>query len=122
MRSQPVRHRRAALCSVRRRQARPVAAESCDAAQIRTLTPCQADAIRAVMRLFVDDDLSNGIGPAAGMHCAACGAERPAPGFMRYGTHEICNACAIEYEIARASGRTATIGVYLSEHNAGHGA
>jgi hypothetical protein len=88
----------------------------------RDLTPRQVEAIAAVMRLFVDDDLANGVSPERMRPCDACGQERPAPGFVRYDGGELCNPCATEYEVRRARGVTQSIGVYLDQLRERHGA
>ena len=68
----------------------------------RALTPRQVHAIREVMRIFVEDDLANGVPPGKRLFCHACEASRPAAGFIKYGRLAFCNACAVEYEMARA--------------------
>lgn len=80
----------------------------------RWLTPDQVRAVAAVMRLFVEDDLANGVSPARGLWCDACERMRPAPGFIRYEQRQVCNACATEYEIQRARGLVRSIKEYLT--------
>jgi hypothetical protein len=57
----------------------------------RDLMPHQIEAIAAVMQLFVDDDIANGVSPKATRVCDACGQQRPSPGFVRYDERELCN-------------------------------
>jgi hypothetical protein len=90
--------------------------------QDRELTPHQVEAIVAVMRLFVDDDLANGVAPLATRACDACRQQRPAPGFVRYEDRALCNLCATEYEVRRARGLSRSIGVYLDQFRERHGA
>src|SRR5579885_3057821 len=68
----------------------------------RALTPNQVEAIRAIMRLFVDDDLGRGLDPRARLHCDRCESPQPAAGSVRYGRFTFCNACSTEFELARA--------------------
>jgi hypothetical protein len=68
----------------------------------RALTPNQIEAIRAVMRLFVDDDLSRGLDPRSTLFCDRCEDQRAAAGSVRYGRLTFCNECSTEFEIARA--------------------
>jgi hypothetical protein len=80
----------------------------------RWLSAEQVRAVAAVMRLFVEDDLANGVSPARGLWCDACERVRPAPGFIRYEQRQVCNACATEYEIQRARGLVRSIKEYLT--------
>jgi hypothetical protein len=79
----------------------------------RVLSRRQVEAIGAIMRLFVEDDLANGVSDARRLYCGACARSRPAPGFVRYSGADLCNPCATAYEIARARGLVRTIGEYL---------
>ncbi len=80
----------------------------------RWLTPEQVRAVAAVMRLFVEDDLANGVSPSRGLWCDACERVRPAPGFIRYEQRQVCNPCATEYEIQRARGLVRSFKEYLT--------
>ncbi len=80
----------------------------------RWLTPEQVRAVAAVMHLFVEDDLANGVSPSHGLWCDACERVRPAPGFIRYEQRQVCNTCATEYEIQRARGVVRSIKEYLT--------
>src|SRR5215207_1011061 len=64
----------------------------------KMLSADQLMAIAAVMRLFVEDDLVNGVSSERTIACDACGAMRPAPGFIRYEQRQLCNSCATAYE------------------------
>ncbi len=79
------------------------------------LTLAQVAAIRAVMQLFVEDDLAQGASPDRRFYCAACQRPRPMPGFIPYGRYQVCNACATEYEVARARHRELTIGQFVRD-------
>ena len=92
------------------------------ATPLRTLTPAQVDAIRAAMRLFVDDDLARGSAIRAKLYCDACERARPAPGFIQYDRYGLCNLCATEYEVARARGQVSTAGQYVRDKHFGDGA
>lgn len=81
----------------------------------RALTPEQVAAIRAVMHLFVEDDLANGVPAEKRMYCDACQKPRPALGFIQYDRHLMCNACAIEYEVARARGLALSAGQFVRD-------
>ncbi|HLZ71612.1 MAG TPA: hypothetical protein VKV26_17050 [Dehalococcoidia bacterium] len=75
------------------------------AAQVgRALTPGQIEAIRAVMRLFVEEDAARGVDPRSSLPCHRCQSPRRAMGSVRYDRLTFCNECAVEYEIARARG------------------
>jgi len=86
------------------------------------LSPDQLSAIGRVMRLFIADDLANGLSPLAERPCDACGQERPAPGFVQYDELQLCNPCATAYEVQRARGLTRTIGGFLDQLRERHGA
>ena len=88
----------------------------------RTLSPGQVEAIVSLMRLFVEDDLANGVPPTRMMRCAACRLSCPAPGFIRYDGHELCNPCATDYEVRRTRGDVRRIGAYLTDRHARPGA
>jgi hypothetical protein len=78
-----------------------------------TLTRSQVESITAAMSLFVQDDLANGVPVNGRSYCGACASSRPAAGFIRYDGAEVCNTCAIEYEVLRASGRLRSIGAFI---------
>lgn len=80
----------------------------------RALTAEQLDAVRAIMRLFVDDDLAKGISPARQLLCAACERWQSAPGFILYERSEFCNDCATDFETARLRGLARTAADYLN--------
>jgi hypothetical protein len=81
----------------------------------RALTPDQVAAIRAVMRLFVEDDLANGVPSGKRMYCDACQQAQPALGFIQYERHLMCNGCAVEYEVARARGMALSAGQFVRD-------
>lgn len=86
---------------------------------MRPLSPEQVTAIRAVMQLFVEDDIANGVSPQKRMYCDACQKLQPALGFIEYDRHLLCNGCAIEYEVARARGLALSAGQYVRDKNFG---
>jgi len=79
----------------------------------RALTPGQIDSIRAVMRLFVQDDTANGIDPHSSLMCHRCNAARRAIGSIRYDRFTLCNECSIDYEILHARGLVDGVVEYL---------
>jgi hypothetical protein len=81
----------------------------------RVLTPEQVAAIRSVMRLFVEDDLANGVSASKRMYCDACQQPQQALGFIQYDRHLLCNACAVEYEVARARGLALSAGQFVRD-------
>ncbi len=80
------------------------------------LTPRQRAAVRAVMRLFVEEDLARGVSPRQRLHCSACRRPRPMPGFVRYGEHLLCNECATAYEVARLCGQVRCANEFVRRH------
>jgi hypothetical protein len=82
---------------------------------VRALRPEQAAAIAAMMRLFVEDDLANGVPPTRRMNCDACQRLQPAAGFIQYDRYLFCNGCAIDYELARARGLALSAGQYVRD-------
>ena len=84
----------------------------------RSLTPSQVEAIRTVMRLFVDDDTASGVDPRCTLLCHRCAAPRRAIGSVRYDRLTFCNACSTEYEIARARGLVESAAQYLERYAA----
>ena len=73
------------------------------------------------MRVFVEDDLANGISPRKQMVCDACHDLRPLPGAMQYDRYLVCNECAIDYEVARVRGTALTIGQFVRDRTFGDG-
>lgn len=84
----------------------------------RALTPGQVEAIRAVMRLFAEDDTANGIDPHYTLFCHRCNAPRRAIGSIRYERFTLCNDCGIDYEITRARGLADGVAEYLERDTA----
>lgn len=68
---------------------------------VQSLSGAQVRAVRAVMRLFRDEDLKRGLSPFARRLCARCCRVRPSPGFIHYADATLCNRCATVYELAR---------------------
>jgi hypothetical protein len=83
------------------------------------LTQKQVAAIRSVMRLFVEEDLGNGIQPDERTFCDACQEVRPLAGTIPYGRYLLCNACATEYEVARTGGLVPTAGRFVRDKRFG---
>ncbi|MFN0143832.1 MAG: hypothetical protein ACKVP6_10370 [Mycobacterium sp.] len=81
----------------------------------RDLSAEQITAIQAVMRLFIEDDLANGVLSRKRMFCDACQQPRPALGFIQYDRHLVCNECAVEYEVARARGLALSAGQFVRD-------
>lgn len=88
-------------------------------AAVREVTAAQVAAIRAVLRLFVEDDLANGVSPEKRMFCDACERPRSALGFIQYDRHMLCNPCAVEYEVARARGMALSAGQFVRDKTFG---
>lgn len=68
---------------------------------VHSLTREQTRAVRAVMRLFADEDLARGVARSARRLCERCRHLRRAAGFIQYGATALCNPCATAYELAR---------------------
>lgn len=68
---------------------------------VQSLSGAQVRAVRAVMRLFRDEDLKRGVSPFDARLCARCCRARPSPGFIHYADAALCNRCATIYELAR---------------------
>ena len=81
----------------------------------RTITPEQVEAVRAVMRLFIEDDLKNGVAADRRMYCDGCEQPRSMAGFIQYDRHALCNDCATEYEVARLRGLTCSVGEFVRD-------
>ena len=80
----------------------------------RVLTAAQERAIRAAMQTFVDDDVAFGAARrTARLWCVRCRDERGAEGFVDYDGDAFCNACATDYELARARGLVWTPAEFL---------
>lgn len=78
------------------------------------LTEGQVEAIKAAMRLFVEEDLERGMPPQSTSPCDGCGRPRLAPGSVLYGGTRLCNECATDYEIARAQRAINSIDDFLA--------
>lgn len=87
----------------------------------RALSAAEVEAIRAAMALFLEDDIARGVPAFSLVFCDACQRARPAPGFIQYGRYATCNACAIEYEVARARGLLSTPGQFVRDKRFGEG-
>lgn len=96
----------------------PVAARAVVA---RPLSTAQVEAIRGAMRVFVEDDLARGVDETRRTYCDGCERARPTAGFIQYDRYALCNACATEYEVARARGLVATPGQYIRDKRFGEG-
>jgi len=84
----------------------------------RALTPSQIESIRAVMRLFVEDDLARGVDPRMTLLCHRCGVPRQAIGSVRYERTTLCHECCVEYEIARARGLVESAAEFVNRYAA----
>ncbi len=82
----------------------------------RSLTPGQVEAIRVVMRLFVDEDLEHGVDPRSTLLCNRCAAARRAIGSVRYDRYVLCHECSVEFEIARARGLVDVAGEFIERY------
>ncbi len=87
----------------------------------RSLSTSQIEAIRSAMQLFVDDDLARGVRSTDRMYCDACQRPRSAAGAIHYGRYALCNGCATEYEVARATGALASPGQFVRDKHFGEG-
>jgi hypothetical protein len=85
------------------------------------LSTGEMEAIRAALSLFVEDDIARGVAAFSRLFCDACQRARPAAGFIQYGRYATCNACAIEYEVARARGLLGTPGQFVRDKRFGEG-
>jgi hypothetical protein len=81
----------------------------------------QVAAIRATVRLFAVDDAARGVSPHARVYCDACDQPRPAAGSINYERYQLCNGCAVEYEVARARGALESVGQYVRDKRFGDG-
>lgn len=79
----------------------------------RALTQGQIAAIRAIMHLFVEDDLTRGVDPRLTIYCHRCEGPRTAAGSVRYGSATLCNDCGAEYEIALGRGLVESVPSFL---------
>ena len=87
----------------------------------RALSVSQERAIQLAMQTFVTDDIAHGIGAQLRIYCDACERARPKPGAIPYDRYLLCNACAVEYEIAHARGTVTTPGQYVRDVRFGDG-
>jgi hypothetical protein len=79
------------------------------------LTRGQTLAIQAAMQTFVDEDRAFGRGVLQLRWCVYCQSDRPGPGFIAYECGDFCNACATEFELARAQRLVRTVGEFLEQ-------
>ncbi len=80
----------------------------------RPLSARQIRAIYEAMRTFRDDDISR-TGGKARVICDRCGCHRDAAGSLVYGALRLCNGCATDYELLRASGMEREIVIFAQE-------
>ncbi len=79
---------------------------------VRELSAEQITAIRTVMQLFVEEDEERGLSSRHTVDCGACGKLQPAAGSITYEDLTLCNACALDYELGRASGQVRNAAEY----------
>lgn len=84
---------------------------------VHTLSRTQTQAVRAVMRLFAEEDLAHGVPRSARRVCERCRRPRPAAGFICYTGAALCNACATAFELARLRHAASTIADWLASGN-----
>lgn len=84
----------------------------------RALTPGQIASIRAVMRLFIDDDVAGGVDPRLTLFCNRCGTPRQAIGSVRYDRATFCHECCVEFEVTRARGLVESAAEYVLRYPA----
>jgi hypothetical protein len=87
----------------------------------RLLSPSQLSAVRSAMRLFIEDDLARGVSSWQRAYCDSCQRPRPAAGSIKYDRYALCNACATEYEVARARGLPLSPGQFVRDKHFGDG-
>lgn len=80
----------------------------------RLLTPQQVESVRAIMRLFLEEDLARGVPADRRLLCGCCGLTKWAAGFVLYGRTPFCNDCAAELELSRLRGRCDTAAEFLA--------
>lgn len=88
-----------------------------EAVEQQARRPLSAGQIRAIydaMRTFRDDDLTR-TSARAELLCDRCHCKRPAAGSLVYGTIRLCNGCATDYELLRASGMEHDIIIFAQE-------
>ena len=84
--------------------------------QRHPLSRAQARATRAAMRLFVEEDRWR-VDAGVRRWCEGCQRLRHAAGFITYDTHQLCNACATSFELARMRRRASGIEDFLQYVN-----
>lgn len=78
-------------------------------------TSTQIDAVRRVVQILASD---------AGEHdrlrrvCEACQRRTLPQGFVEYGNHTLCVACATTYEVNQTWGEVSSIGQFLQRQEA----
>ncbi len=82
---------------------------------LRPISASQLAAVRTIMQLFIDEDLTNGVSLSQRLLCHGCRLPCSMAGFLQYERYQLCNGCATEYEVARMRGVVASIGQYVRE-------
>ena len=80
----------------------------------RLLTPRQTESARAIMRLFLKEDLAHGVPADQRLLCQCCGQTKWAAGYVLYGRSAFCNDCATELELSRLRGRCDSAAEFLA--------
>ncbi len=80
----------------------------------RVLSFAQTRAIKAAMETFIEEDLAFGMKRSARRWCVRCKADRPGAGFIGYEGGDLSNACATDYELARACGAVSCAEEFIS--------
>ncbi len=95
----------------------PEVHQTADVLEQQPRRPLSARQIRAIydaMRTFRDDDISRSGGKTI-VNCDRCGCSRSAAGSLVYGSLRLCNGCATDYELLRASGMERDIVIFAQE-------
>jgi hypothetical protein len=96
------------------RRSQPAARQHEIARVGRFLTPQQVESVRAIMRLFLEEDLARGVPRDRQLLCQCCGVIKWAAGFVLYGRSAFCNECATELELSRLRGRCDSAAEFLA--------
>jgi CRISPR/Cas system-associated protein Cas10 (large subunit of type III CRISPR-Cas system) len=77
-------------------------------------TKAQREAIVEAMRILAEEDRARGVDMQSEFTCALCGLPRTLVGSVLYEQVRLCNACALDYEVARIGHQAGSAADYVA--------
>ncbi|MGI8827026.1 MAG: hypothetical protein ACR2JC_15560 [Chloroflexota bacterium] len=75
--------------------------------------------IESVVRSLQEDRVERGVALAIPMRCDSCQDEKSSAGSAMYGAYKLCNDCLLDFTVALASGRVASVVEFMTRTSDG---